>query len=116
MGKAASRAEEAPPRPNDEDADKGPSKSAFVEELLGRQPEANVAAINRAWSEAGHEGAISPSVFYKVKRERGVTGGSESVGTTEPQASEAGTAVGVREEASQEADALPAATATTAGS
>jgi hypothetical protein len=110
-GKAASKSEEAPPLPDRREGDAGPSKSAFVEELLGRQPEANVAAINRAWSEAGHEGAISPSVFYKVKRERGMTGGSESVGTTEPQASEAGAAVGVREEASQEADALPAATA-----
>src|SRR5947209_1513289 len=48
--KAAARAEEAPPEPNDQEADKGPSKSAFVGELLGREPEANVAAANRAWS------------------------------------------------------------------
>ena len=73
-GKATSKAEEAPPQPDGREGDTGPSKSAFVEELLGREPEANVAAVNRAWSAAGHEGQISPSVFYKVKRELGVTG------------------------------------------
>src|SRR4051794_20011606 len=89
----AKKAEEAPPRPNLQEDDKGPSKSAFVEELLGRQPEANVAAINRAWSEAGNEGQISPSVFYKVKRERGVTG-ETSPDESQPERSEARAAVG----------------------
>jgi len=115
-GQAASRAEEAPPRPDGREGDAGPSKSAFVEEMLGRQPEANVAAINRAWSEAGHEGQISPSVFYKVKRERGITGESESAGTSEPQESEAGPAVGLREDAPKAPDARPAVSATTPAS
>src|SRR5438270_429877 len=55
-GKVTSREAEPPPQPDGRGADKGPSKSAFVGELLGREPEANVAAANRAWSEAGHEG------------------------------------------------------------
>src|SRR4051794_35184053 len=71
----AKQAEAITPQPADREGDTGPSKSAFVGELLGRQPEANVAAVNRAWSEAGHEGEISPSVFYKIKRERGGNGG-----------------------------------------
>jgi len=73
--KGKAKPKEAPPRPNDQEADKGPSKSAFVGEVLGREPEANLKAVNRAWSEAGHDGSISPSVFYKIKLERGVTGG-----------------------------------------
>ena len=52
----------------------GPGKSAFVEELLGREPKANVAAINRAWAAAGHEGKISDSIIYKAKRDLGLTG------------------------------------------
>ncbi|OJW10291.1 MAG: hypothetical protein BGO49_07020 [Planctomycetales bacterium 71-10] len=119
-GKAASRAEEAPPQPDGREDDKGPSKSAFVEELLGRQPEANVAAVKRAWAAAGHEGAISPSVFYKIKRERGLNGGrspgeSEAVGWSQPEVSEAGPALGVREEAPQAPVALPAVSATASG-
>ena len=73
-GKGASKAEEAPTQPEAREGGSGPGKSAFVEGVLRREPKANVAAINRAWAGAGHEGAISPSVFYKVKRERGVTG------------------------------------------
>ena len=38
----AKKAEEAPPQPDVREDDKGPSKSAFVEELLGREPEANL--------------------------------------------------------------------------
>jgi hypothetical protein len=51
----------------------GANKTAFVEEMLRRDAQANVAAVNRAWSAAGYEGSISDSVFYKVKRERGAT-------------------------------------------
>ena len=82
-------------------------KSAFVEEVLGREPKANVAAINRAWAAAGHEGKISDSIIYKAKRDLGLTGrpspvASASAGASEPEASEAGTAVGTREEAPQQ--------------
>jgi hypothetical protein len=48
---------------------KGPKKSAFVEELLGRNPETNMKAINAAWKKAGHTGTISNPLFYKVKSE-----------------------------------------------
>jgi hypothetical protein len=55
-GGGASKVQESPPQPNGREGDTGSSKSAFVEELLGREPEANVAAINRAWAAEGHEG------------------------------------------------------------
>ena len=69
----ALKAEEAPTQPEGREGGTGPVKSAFVEEVLGREPKANVAAINRAWAAAGHEGKISDSVVYKVKRDLGAT-------------------------------------------
>jgi hypothetical protein len=77
-GVGASKVQEPVPQAEARSGDSGPSKSAFVEEVLGRQPEANVAAVNRAWAAAGHEGSISPSVFFKVKRELGGTGGGST--------------------------------------
>ena len=73
-GKVASKAEEAPNQPEGRERGTGPVKSAFVEEVLGREPKANVAAINRAWAAAGHEGKISDSIIYKAKRDLGLTG------------------------------------------
>ena len=70
---------------------KGPSKSAFVGEVLGHKPEANLKATNEAWEAAGHEGTISSSIFFKVKRERGASGEPEvevaSDRATEPDSS-----------------------------
>src|SRR3954468_24977986 len=56
--KGASKAEGALSPPSGRKSDTGPGKSAFVEEVLGREPRANVAAINRAWAAAGHDGKI----------------------------------------------------------
>lgn len=64
--------------------------------MLGREPQANLKAINRAWASAGHEGSISPSIFYKVKRELVVTGEPSPV-TSQPEASDGGPAIGVGE-------------------
>jgi hypothetical protein len=89
-GKVTSKAVEAPSQTPVRDGDTGPSKSAFVGEVLGREPEANVAAINRAWASAGHEGTISDSIYYKVKRELGVTGESAPPAPVKPEKSEAG--------------------------
>ena len=63
--------EESPLPPDVQERTKGPSKSAFVEELLGREPEANMKQVNEAWASAGHEGQISPSIYYKVKKRAG---------------------------------------------
>ena len=77
-GKEATEAVAAPAKANGREGGNGPSRSAFVEEMLGREPKANVTAVNRAWTEAGHEGSISDSVFFKVKRELGVAAGSSA--------------------------------------
>ena len=69
--KGASKAEDAPSQPKARDGGTGPVKTAFVAEVLGRNPKANVKAINGAWASAGNEGTISDSVIYKVKRELG---------------------------------------------
>ena len=74
------------PSRNREDAD-ATNKSAFVEEWLRRNPGANVAAVNRAWSEAGHEDSISDSVFYKIKRERVQPAESTSNGASDVETS-----------------------------
>ena len=119
-GKGASKVAEAPPQSNGREGDTGPSKSAFVEDLLGREPQANLKAINGAWASAGHEGEISSSIFYKVKRGLGVTGTpspveSASPDTPEPVTPEAGPAVGGGEGAPQLANGRGAPIATAPG-
>jgi hypothetical protein len=106
-GEGASKAEEAPSQPEGREGRPGPVKSAFVEEVLGREPKANVAAINRAWAAAGHEGKTSDSIIYKAKRDLGLTGRpssieSASAGVSEPEEWEAGTTVGISGEAPQQ--------------
>ena len=106
-GNGASNVEETPTQPEARERGTGPVKSAFAEEVLGREPKANVAAINRAWAAAGHEGKISDSIIYKAKRDLGLTGRpssieSASAGVSEPEAWEAGTTVGIGEETPQQ--------------
>jgi hypothetical protein len=73
-GQGASKADEALSPPNGGKGGTGSGKTAFVEEMLRQDPQANVKAINRAWSAAGNEGTISDTVVYKTKRDLGVTG------------------------------------------
>ncbi|MCA1686124.1 MAG: hypothetical protein LC745_09095, partial [Planctomycetia bacterium] len=77
-GKGASKAKGAASQPNGREDGTGSSKTAFVEEMLGREPKANVKAVNGAWSAAGNEGSISDSVVYKVKRELGGAGATHT--------------------------------------
>src|SRR4051794_29708954 len=56
----AKKVEEAPSQPDVQGDDKGPSRSAFVEEVLGREPGANLRKVNEAWASAGFDGQISP--------------------------------------------------------
>ncbi len=120
-GEGASKGEEAPTQPEGRKRGTGPVKSAFAEEVLGREPKANVAAINRAWAAAGHEGKISDSIIYKAKRDLGLTGRpspvvSASTGASVPEASEAGTVFGTTEEAPQQSTGPETATAPAPGS
>jgi len=52
----------------------GRGKQDFVRELLQRTPLANVEAINDAWRQAGNEGTISGSLYYKIRGELGLSG------------------------------------------
>jgi hypothetical protein len=53
-------------------------KSAFVRELLGRDPEADEQAVNEAWQKAGNQGTISNSLVYKIRSGLGLTGKGRS--------------------------------------
>ncbi len=54
-------------------------KVAFLKDLLGRKPEVNHEDAGRAWQEAGHEGTISGTSFYRVKSDLGLSGKGQSV-------------------------------------
>jgi hypothetical protein len=53
---------------------KGPNKSEFIRQLLRRDPETNLKAVNAAWKKAGHTGSISNPLFFQVK--------ARAIGTT----------------------------------
>ena len=53
-------------------------KSAFVREVLGRDPEAHEQAVNEAWQKAGNEGTISGSLVSKIRSNMGLTGKGQS--------------------------------------
>jgi hypothetical protein len=46
---------------------KGPNRSEFIRQLLGRDPETNLKAVNASWKKAGHTGSISNPLFYQIK-------------------------------------------------
>ena len=77
-------AEKATPQPEDRENGAGMSKSAFVEEVLGRDPQANSKAVNQAWSAAGYEGSVSDPTYYKVKNR--LAASSESVASRSSEA------------------------------
>ena len=108
-GKPTSKKVEASSQPADRDINTGPSRSAFVEEVLGREPEANLGAVNEAWTSQGNEGSISPSIFYKVKREQGVTDEIAPPAPAKPQPESAskGTGAGQAARATEEAGPEP---------
>src|SRR5947209_18545039 len=55
-------------------------KVAFLKDLLGRKPAVNHKEAGRAWQEAGHEGTISGTSFYRVKSDLGLSGKGQSGG------------------------------------
>ena len=108
IGKPTSKKkEEAPSQPADRDVNTGPSRSAFVEEVLGREPEANLGAVNEAWTSQGNDGTISPSIFYKVKRERGVTDEIAPPAPAKPQPESASKGTGARQAARATVETRP---------
>jgi len=95
MGRGTSQVEEALQQSEGHEKGTEPGKTAFVAAMLGREPKANVAAINRAWTAAGNQGSISATVIYTAKRELGGTGepspdGTTSAGASQPESSPQG--------------------------
>src|SRR5438270_13567675 len=48
------------------------TKSDFLRKALGRNPELDLAQINRRWAKAGHPGEISGPLYYLIRRELGI--------------------------------------------
>src|SRR3954451_10907429 len=48
-------------------------KSAFLEDFLPENRDADLDAVNRAWSAAGNQGTISESLFGKIRARLGLT-------------------------------------------
>lgn len=53
-------------------------KTSFVKEILNDNPQANAAAVNEAWTEAGMGGSISTSLVNRMRSEMGLTGNLRS--------------------------------------
>ena len=51
-----------------------PGKTMFVKEFLNDHPEGNVKAVNDAWTAAGFDGTISPTVVNKMRASLGLAG------------------------------------------
>ena len=49
-------------------------KTTFTREVLKKNNQANVKAVNDAWKQAGHEGSISDTLVNKVRSEMKLTG------------------------------------------
>jgi hypothetical protein len=53
-------------------AGKRVTKSDFLRKALGRNPDLDLAHINRRWAKAGHPGEISGPLYYLIRRELGI--------------------------------------------
>ena len=55
-------------------ATKNLGKTTFVKEVLFDNPQANPTAVNEAWTAAGMDGTISPTLVNKMRAELGLAG------------------------------------------
>jgi hypothetical protein len=51
----------------------GPNQSQFIRDLFAANPQTKLGDAKKAWSDAGHKGAIGNSLFYVVKRKAQMT-------------------------------------------
>ena len=49
-------------------------KTGFVKEFLSGNPKGNVQAVNEAWTKAGRDESIGPTLIQKLRSEMGLTG------------------------------------------
>ena len=50
------------------------TKSAFLTDFLKKNPKANVTVVNEAWTKAGNDGSVSPSLVTKLRSDLGLSG------------------------------------------
>ena len=55
-------------------ATKNGGKTSFVKEVLFDNPQANPTVVNEAWTAAGMDGTISPTLVNKMRAELGLAG------------------------------------------
>jgi hypothetical protein len=65
-------------------ATKSQGKTGFVKEFLNDHPQANTKTVNEAWTGAGMDGTISPSLVKQVRSELGLTGNLRAATKTRP--------------------------------
>ena len=53
-------------------AAKNETKSDFLRNVLGKNPDLDYRQINRRWTKAGHPGEISNPLYYKIRAELGI--------------------------------------------
>jgi hypothetical protein len=61
------------------------TKSEFVRQALGKNPDLDYRQVNQKWTKAGHEGQISEALFYLVRRKMGIQTVWTWVKASEPQ-------------------------------
>src|SRR4051812_48718640 len=79
LGMSRSRQAGTIPHPDQRDAlmatvTRAPSKSDFIKQVLGKNPQATFKTVNEAWTEAGNEGSISQALVNKLRSEAGLSG------------------------------------------
>ena len=62
------------------------NKSAFLRDLLGKNPDLNLGQATEAWHEAGNKGEVGSSLFYNVRRQLQGGTGPEVEATLKPKA------------------------------
>ena len=102
MGLAKKRSSSAASTPDRDESPTGTqpagyvNKSAFIREVLRKNPDAKAADVNEAWSAAGNRERLNPALYYGVKRsmELGETRASFTAPTARNDESSAGNALG----------------------
>lgn len=74
------------------------NKSAFLRDLLGKNPDLNLGQATEAWLEAGNEGEVGSSLFYNVRRQLQGGTGPEVEATRKPKAKAKAAAQGAKVE------------------
>lgn len=51
----------------------GPNRSAFIRDKLNEDPNTKLEAITEAWVNEGNEGEITPTLYYQIRKQMGLS-------------------------------------------